>query len=63
MTNLVEKFIVEVTVHRDEHPNFPYDNLLPRMRRLPRYMRKRIGYVTYEIRNIGSEEEHGEGDN
>jgi hypothetical protein len=55
MTNLVEKITILLTIHRDEHPQFPFDNVL-QLGDLPRRGIERRGYITYEWQRHGMEE-------
>jgi hypothetical protein len=55
MTNLVETISVKITLHRDEHPDFPYDDILGLARLEPKG-RARVGCVTWEWERFGCEE-------
>ena len=55
MTHLVETITVKITLHRDEHPDFPYDDALG-LRFLKNKGRVRQGFVTWEWEKHGVEE-------
>lgn len=55
MTHLVETITLKLTLHRDEHPQFPFDDVLD-LGSLPKRGRERRGYVTYEWERHGLEE-------
>jgi hypothetical protein len=55
VTNLVEKITVELTLHRDEADDFPFDNI-GGLNSLPRKGMQRIGLITYEWERHGAEE-------
>lgn len=46
MTHLVETITLKLTLHRDEQPNFPFDNLAPGLKRLSKKGQKRVGSMT-----------------
>jgi hypothetical protein len=64
MTNFVETIKALITVHRDEHPKFPYDDIMG-ISALPKKGIMRFGYLTIEWERLGGEEvpEIGGGDN
>lgn len=55
MTHLIETITVKITLHRDEHPDFPFDDILG-LARLDPQGRARVGYVTWEWIKHGCEE-------
>ena len=55
MTHLVERITLTLTLHRDEQPDFPYDNPLG-LNVLPPKGRQRLGPITYEWERHGLEE-------
>lgn len=62
MSHLVERISVELIVHRDEDPDFPYDDICG-LKDLPQKGHVRVGPVTYIWKRHGLEEMHGAGDN
>lgn len=56
MTRLVEQIRLDITLHRDDRPDFPFDDIAPGLRRLPRKGQKRIGDITIAWEKFGAEE-------